>query len=431
MIGLKIAEIVAMGIHTVMLAILIYNLHAPRIRFLVGLSVFSALFSLGHLLEVFSKSEEAITNSYIVSFIGMSFLGLCYMLFAMEYRGKKKLPKAPVYICAIVSGVLTVLTLYTSIDKVFDRSDLIETIHVAPVIFAFTLWSYSLVLVGDVILARFVTSYEDKSLYKYAVIILGVVTLPVLGLVLNSLKVCEGYDLTPMSISIANSILIWYILNYRTPEWAAMGRHNAIETMTDGFLLVNNINILLDINQKVTECFPQVTRAQLGKKVSDIPDFPKFLLDPAIYDFSLEIPPNGKRHFMLIRSALKTEKGKRVGQNVLMVDDTINYDITEVLRHKTQHDGLTGLYNRTAVYDIAGRDYTLAVRAKRNSCMLMFDIDFFKKVNDTYGHLIGDEVLKAIGTLLKSRLRKTDIGARYGGEEFLVWVPDKIGRAHV
>jgi diguanylate cyclase (GGDEF)-like protein len=227
-----------------------------------------------------------------------------------------------------------------------------------------------------------------------------------------------------MSISIANSVLIWYILNYRTPEWAALGRHNAIETMTDGFLLVNNINVLLDINQKVTECFPQITRQQIGKKVNDIPDFPKFLLDPAIYDFSLEIPPNGKRHFMLIRSALKTEKGKRVGQNVLMVDDTINYDITEVLRHKTQHDGLTGLYNRTAVYDIAGRDWTLSVRAKRNSCMLMFDIDFFKKVNDTYGHLIGDEVLKTLGNLLRARLRKTDIGARYGGEEFFVWVPD-------
>jgi two-component system, cell cycle response regulator len=57
-------------------------------------------------------------------------------------------------------------------------------------------------------------------------------------------------------------------------------------------------------------------------------------------------------------------------------------------------------------------------------CLMMLDIDFFKKVNDTYGHLAGDQVLRQLGTLIKKHFRNTDIPARYGGEEFAVILPE-------
>ncbi|MFA6630555.1 MAG: GGDEF domain-containing protein, partial [Sulfuricurvum sp.] len=66
----------------------------------------------------------------------------------------------------------------------------------------------------------------------------------------------------------------------------------------------------------------------------------------------------------------------------------------------------------------------VAVREQRPLGVIFFDIDHFKRVNDEYGHLIGDEVLKDIAALVKRRLRKSDIFARWGGEEFIILLPD-------
>jgi diguanylate cyclase (GGDEF)-like protein len=375
-------------------------------------------------MEVTSSTDNAVIQSYIVSYIGMGFSGLFFMLFAFEYRGSKKVPFVPVLVCIIVCVALIATAIVTSRDGVINRVNIVETARHAPVHFAVVLWTYILLIVGDVILSKYVTASADTTILKYVSIVVCTIFFPVFALIVNNLKLFPHYDVVPMFTSFANIVLVWYILNYRTPEWAAMGRHNAVETMNDAFLLINNQTVLMDLNRKAIECFPQLKKDYIGMKVAKIPEFPLFLLDNSLYDFTLDVPPNGKRHFMLIRSPLKTLSGRRVGTNIMLIDDTINYDITEVLRHKTMHDGLTSLLNRTAMFDMAGRDWTLSVRSKRNSCILMLDIDFFKGVNDTYGHLVGDNVLRTLSEILRNRLRATDISARYGGEEFVVWVPD-------
>ena len=70
------------------------------------------------------------------------------------------------------------------------------------------------------------------------------------------------------------------------------------------------------------------------------------------------------------------------------------------------------------------REYARSKRFKSPLSVLMIDIDDFKKVNDTYGHTVGDKVLKTIAQILKTKLRATDVVGRYGGEEFLVVLPE-------
>jgi len=87
-------------------------------------------------------------------------------------------------------------------------------------------------------------------------------------------------------------------------------------------------------------------------------------------------------------------------------------------------DGLTNLYNHRYFQDELGRAFEESARYGRPLSLAIVDLDFFKKVNDTYGHAVGDEVLKAVSRLFQDSIRTTDLAARYGGEEFAVMMPE-------
>ncbi|HYC47517.1 MAG TPA: GGDEF domain-containing protein [Burkholderiales bacterium] len=86
-------------------------------------------------------------------------------------------------------------------------------------------------------------------------------------------------------------------------------------------------------------------------------------------------------------------------------------------------DSLTGVYNRRTFKELAEPQLSRSRRAKLPVSLLMLDLDHFKRINDTYGHLAGDDVLKAFSMLVRNCLRKEDLLARYGGEEFVVLLP--------
>lgn len=88
-----------------------------------------------------------------------------------------------------------------------------------------------------------------------------------------------------------------------------------------------------------------------------------------------------------------------------------------------QHDGLTGLYNRRAFTRLAQEELARVRRYPSDTAVIMADIDFFKKVNDVYGHPVGDEVLRNMANCLSSNVRGSDVVARIGGEEFMVLLP--------
>lgn len=84
------------------------------------------------------------------------------------------------------------------------------------------------------------------------------------------------------------------------------------------------------------------------------------------------------------------------------------------------HDQLTGLYNRHYMLDISKQKISKSIRTQQPFCLLMIDIDHFKAINDTHGHLTGDAILRSVAKYLRKNCREEDIVARFGGEEFLV-----------
>jgi diguanylate cyclase (GGDEF)-like protein/PAS domain S-box-containing protein len=105
--------------------------------------------------------------------------------------------------------------------------------------------------------------------------------------------------------------------------------------------------------------------------------------------------------------------------------------LQEQLREQSIRDPLTGLYNRRYLEETLSRELELATRQHHSVSVVMGDLDHFKSVNDRYGHLAGDEVLRYFGKLLQQSARASDIYCRYGGEEFLLLLPQMSGELAV
>jgi two-component system cell cycle response regulator len=87
-------------------------------------------------------------------------------------------------------------------------------------------------------------------------------------------------------------------------------------------------------------------------------------------------------------------------------------------------DGLTQIHNKRALFEALEKELMRARRYERDLALLMFDIDFFKRINDQYGHLAGDHVLRELARIVQERIRREEVFARYGGEEFVILLPE-------
>jgi diguanylate cyclase (GGDEF)-like protein len=97
---------------------------------------------------------------------------------------------------------------------------------------------------------------------------------------------------------------------------------------------------------------------------------------------------------------------------------------TAELERLSRTDALTGLHNRRSLYERAALEIQEIRRTHRSLAVALFDVDHFKRINDTYGHNVGDSVLKSVARAAGSELRSEDFLARLGGEEFAVLIPD-------
>ncbi len=204
--------------------------------------------------------------------------------------------------------------------------------------------------------------------------------------------------------------------------------------------VVDMEHTLTYINPKAKEYFTQDPKQLLGR--------PNFEFLPPVYyemlqehlqqlkeDASLEFVEfdlyceSLERHMKNYIVPISAHDGGIAGYKGVIHDITQEKTKLDTLKIEAQTDYLTGVLNRTTFEKELERLLIEYTRFSKDVCVMMLDVDYFKKINDTFGHFIGDYVLKKLAYSLKSQVRKSDFVFRYGGEEFAIILPD-ITLAH-
>jgi diguanylate cyclase (GGDEF)-like protein len=132
---------------------------------------------------------------------------------------------------------------------------------------------------------------------------------------------------------------------------------------------------------------------------------------------------NGKRiEHEVLQDGDKFEVGDQLIRFEML--DEIDREFQQQIHRLLVHDELTGLLTSKSFFSELRREAARAAAESMPFCVLMMDIDHFKEVNDTYGHLVGSETLEEVGAVIKRALRAGDVGARFGGEEFAAFLLD-------
>jgi len=178
----------------------------------------------------------------------------------------------------------------------------------------------------------------------------------------------------------------------------------------------------------------------ISGKVASFPEKEREILSPQDIQAILVIPLIVDEEFLGFigfDNCLSEREWDTVEQNYLRtaasdLSQTIKrYSAEGKLRYQATIDPLTQIFNRRYFFEVANKELERSQRYKRPLSIIIFDLDHFKKVNDTYGHGVGDEVLRKISALNKENLRENDIFARYGGEEFVILLPETdLEQAH-
>ncbi len=220
--------------------------------------------------------------------------------------------------------------------------------------------------------------------------------------------------------NIAKIIETQYELNYILP---------IIGEILDTFIENHLIYIFLKTNGKMKLMWPATCLDKnIPKKVAQLTNAKdvSFSKNNKIAYFPL-ISENTNIGFIVSKST----EGEISSQEIYHIQQLSKQTATTITRAKVYAeilkyatlDALTGFYNRRQLDERVKQEVSHAKRKKAALCSIMVDIDFFKSVNDTYGHTAGDLVLKTVAKIMRGQLREYDIAARYGGEEFMILLP--------
>lgn len=201
------------------------------------------------------------------------------------------------------------------------------------------------------------------------------------------------------------------------------------------------------IGRNLFDCFPDLPRNVIENKIKSVLVLKNFAFSnweqrPHLFKFRHNRPVTGGVEYMYQNCTfipLTNAHGEvdYICATLLDVTDTAIYQIRlneamASLAEANRRDGLTGIYNRHFLEESFAKEFNRVRRYGGTMSLIMLDVDNFKTINDTFGHLAGDEVLRSMANMLNTALRQVDTLGRYGGEEFGVLLPaTDLNGAHV
>ena len=443
---------------TLVAATIAWRRSAPGSSALGFLLLAMAIWSSGYATRWLEISIPAKILWFKIMFIGVASIPTLFFVFALGFtRSDAWLSPQNVVLLSIPPVFFLFLQwtnpyqlFYRSLDFVQDSGYMLMEITRGLGYLVNVIYSY--MLMGGGILLMSQAALRSGPLYRYQYrLILFAALLPWVGNAIKELnfKTYSNLDIAPLIFGLSGIIFVFAILRTHLMDVIPVARSYLIETMHDGVLVLDLQYRIVDINPAMEGFLSGRASSYLGKNAYEVlkPWMVKtnlFVnkdetrsevtvpLDPTRY-LDLNITPLYDRnqilsgHLMVFRDI--TER-KQVEKRLRYVNDRLQAHLIEIgmlqskLREQAIRDPLTDLFNRRYLEETLDRELSRAAREEYPICIIMIDLDHFKRINDTYGHEAGDVVLKVIADVLAEQSRRGDFACRYGGEEFVIVMPN-------
>jgi diguanylate cyclase (GGDEF)-like protein len=239
-----------------------------------------------------------------------------------------------------------------------------------------------------------------------------------------------GLDITPITLGITCALIYYGMFHCGMFDLAPLARNLIFNSMRDAVLILDTSDRLLDFNPAAKGLLPILNKRNLGTEIlpmlANTPHFAE-AVRRAEERAAVEMEDAADRSYEVrtwpLMTASSHSTSRLVGRAVIFEDVTARVRLREELRGRAETDPLTGVGNRRRFHQALEAECNRFSRYKVPVSVLMIDLDFFKEVNDQFGHPAGDAVLCRVAQQLQGSIRKSDILARYGGEEFAVLLP--------
>jgi len=382
-----------------------------------------------------AKAPAPYPNFWLyITYIGTVMVPAVLLIFAIQLCGLGAWLQRPLLIGLCVEPVVVLVVLFTDPwHGLFFAGKQMENVGMirdaGPVFWMNTVYSYALILISMILFVyRFM---QTTGIYKKQI---GIVLIGSLFPWINSIIFILGLspfpnaDNTPFSFTIAGLAFTYALFRYHLLDIIPVARDVLIESMSDGVIVLDAQNRLVDINPAAKEVLGERTRSTIGEPVETIFSEWSELVSAfhGVNDIRTEVPIGHppESYLDLKISPLYDSQHNFLGRLVVWRDISPLRQAQNELQEQAIRDPLTGLYNRRYLNETIDRELAHAVRSGYPISFVMIDMDHFKNVNDTFGHMIGDSLLQRFAAQLLNQIRMGDIVCRYGGEEFLVVLPN-------
>ncbi len=405
---------------------------------LAALMLAAIIWSMGSYFELYSSTFQYKLFWRNIQQIGVFAVPIITMHFAMVYTMNDKMKKY-VYLVTLVPlvSVLLIFTdeyhhimrTYCTVENslLFGPTLVVHSTTIGSLLVAF---NFFLPIVSIIILLEFRMRVSARFRKQVSMIIISFLLTFVVSWIKMAILVQMGIYICISVLYIPSAFILFYSLfKYKFFSLSPIARDKVFEVISQGILVADQDGYIVEINSYAQNLLSEYTgfvepcKALIGSKISNILSFlPEFneLLDMH-KETSKEIEINkkiGKKYLLLNFYPLRNF-GKDIIGAVWILNDITSQKLYELsLKERADKDGLTQLLNRAGFQNAYEKEKHKLYGNNLTVSVLMIDLDHFKNINDTYGHINGDRVLLHFSNLIKKSLKNEDIIGRIGGEEF-------------
>ena len=394
---------------------------------------------LGYLLDVMSTTPGEAMLALRIENLGIPLIAPFFLLMTISFFRPRLLQKWMI-IASLAYGTLMFLTVflndahllyYSSVATNYNGSFYVVQLGKGPLYYVQQAVSISCMAMAYVIIAVRYINGSAKLRQQMHLFILG----SLFGFVANIANFTGmfsgGTDPTPLAMTMGLVCFVINLYRYKFMDIVPAAFDMAIETMDDAVIVLDINWGLIYCNQTACDIFPVLASFSGTEEIMCAPGWPEELSPQSDSQVNFSVI-NTAGETRLQRAGINPiydKKHKPIGVSLIIRDVTEISDMLNRLEELAITDPLTGVFNRRHFMTLIDRQMDLGLRHNLPMSILLLDVDYFKRVNDTYGHLAGDYVLRMIVQTITRQMRAHDIIARYGGEEFIIMSaePDEAG----